>query len=124
MLAIAGSRFANAYIIHALIGSVTVAIDIAVEDYYRNALLIHLINNRGNSIGFVRGYDNNVEVVFHEVFNIGYLLFIAVFGGTNFDFGIGVENKFTVNFFVAFVAPVVATALRNTYSIYLFFLAS
>ena len=120
---IACGRFADALIVHAQIGRITLVIDIAVEDDYGDAFLIYLFNNRRNGIGLVGRHDDNVKAVVHEIADIGYLLLVAVLRRAYLYLRIGVENHFALDFLVAFVAPVIAAALRHTYFIYTFLLA-
>ena len=103
--------FAYLLVVDSYPGGVGVADDVAVENHHGNSAAVDFFNHRGECGGFVWRNNNNVEAVVGEIADVGYLLFVAVVGGPDFNGGVFVKHYLALDFVVHLHAPVVLAAL-------------
>lgn len=109
-----GCLAADAFVIHTDVGGIRISCYIAVENYYRHTLVVHLFNYRGKGLSFVgRDYDD-VKSVVGKIAYVVNLLAAVIIGRAYLYLDVFVQHGLTVDLVVHFGAPVILTALRHT----------
>ena len=85
--------------------------DVPVENNDRYTFGIYFLNDGGDGVCLVGGCDDDIKSLIHEIADVCNLLFIIVVRRPYLYSGLGMQHDFAVDFIVAFVAPVVRTAL-------------
>ena len=102
---------AKLYIVHTLIGRVGVSVDVSVEHHDRNPLIVDFLHDGCDGICLIRSHNDSVEMLIHKILQIGNLLLTAVICRADLHGGIPMKHDLTQDLVVAFVAPVIGTAL-------------
>ena len=100
-------------------GRIFLRVRLAVEQNYRNALVVGPVNGRRDGVHLVWRHNQQVHVLVYEMVYLTDLHLVVVVGRCKFQFRVVVEVSAHHQFLVLFLAPDVLAALRDAYAVHL-----